>query len=92
MINLTQKTYSQINKDIASRLANIRKRKKISQQELSRRSGVSYASIRRFETIGEISLASLTKLAIALGLEDELDNLFVQVPFDSIEEIIRGQS
>ena len=91
MINLTQKTYSEINKDLAARLAKIRKRKKISQQELSIRSGVSYASLRRFENSGEISLASLAKLAIALDLDDELDNLFTHVPFDSIEEIIRGQ-
>ena len=92
MINLFQKTPNEINKLIAQNIVNLRKRKKISQKELSKKSGVSYASIRRFESEGEISLSSLTKIAIALDVSDELENLFTEVPFDSIEEIINGQS
>lgn len=92
MINLFQKTPNEINKLIAQNIVNLRKRKKISQKELSKKSGVSYASIRRFESEGEISLSSLTKIAIALDVSDELEALFTEVPFDSIEEIINGQS
>lgn len=50
----------------------IRRRRKVSQQKLSDMSGVSYGSIKRFETTGQISLLSLTKLAMALELADEL--------------------
>ena len=42
--------------------ANVRKRRKgqkLSMQDLSDKSGVSYGSIKRFESIGEISLKSL---------------------------------
>ena len=92
MINIFQKTPHEINKLIAQNIVNLRKRKKISQKELSKKSGVSYASIRRFESEGEISLSSLTKIAIALDVSDELEDLFTEVPFDSIEEIINGQS
>lgn len=92
MINIFQNTPNEINKIIAGNVVNLRKRKKISQKELSKKSGVSYASIRRFETEGEISLSSLTKIAIALGVSDELETLFTEVPFDSIEEVINGQS
>lgn len=92
MISLFQKTPNEINKLIAQNIVNLRKRKKISQKELSKKSGVSYASIRRFESEGEISLSSLTKIAIALDVSDELEALFTEVPFDSIEEIINGQS
>lgn len=78
--------------EIADRIVRLRKRKKISQKELAVRSGVSLGSLKRFEQTGEISLKSLTMLAIALGVEGELDTLFSEVPFESIEEIINGQT
>ena len=92
MISIVQKTPNEINRIIAQNITSLRKRKKISQKELSLRSGVSYGSIRRFENEGEISLTSLTKIAIALGVSDELEVLFSEVPFDSIQEIINGQN
>ena len=54
-------------KDIAKRLKNIRKEKKISQEQLWYLSGVSLGSIKRFERTGNISLVSLVKIAFALG-------------------------
>lgn len=92
MISLYQKTWIEINTEIADRIVRLRKRKKISQKELAVRSGVSLGSLKRFEQTGEISLKSLTMLAIALGVEGELDTLFSEVPFESIEEIINGQT
>ena len=80
-----------IQKKIAGNLCTVRKRRKISQQRLSQLSGVSYSSIRRFERDGEISLFSLTKIAIALGLEQELAGLFSEVGYLSIEEILHEQ-
>ena len=92
MINLCQKTWSEINTDIAKRMVQLRKRKKISQKELAARSGVSLGSLKRFEQSGEISLQSFTKLAIALEVEEELASLFGEVPFGSIEEVLSGQT
>ena len=92
MINLYQKTWEEINTEIANRMVQLRKRKKISQKALSVKSGVSLGSLKRFEQTGEISLQSFTKLAIALEVEGELESLFSEVPFDSIEEIINGQN
>lgn len=92
MINLYQKTWAEINTDIANRMVQLRKRKKISQKELSVKSGVSLGSLKRFEQSGEISLRSFTKLAIALEVEGELENLFSEVPFGSIEEVLNGQT
>lgn len=92
MINLYQKTWNEINKEIAGNVRQLRKRKKITQNELAKKSGVSFASIKRFEQTGEISLQSLTKIAIALNVEEELEILFTSVPFSSIEEIINEQS
>lgn len=91
MVNLYQKTWNEIDNAIANRMVKLRKRKKITQKALAAKSGVSLGSIKRFEQSGEISLQSLTKLAIALEVEGELDTLFDSVPFQSIEEVINEQ-
>lgn len=81
-------TAEELDKKLALRMRNIRKRRSISQQKLSAMSGVSYGSVKRFESTGQISLRSLTKLAMALGIADELRELFTQVPYRNIEEVI----
>lgn len=92
MINLYQKTWTEINNDIAQKIVRLRKRKKITQKQLAARSGVSLGSLKRFEQSGEISLQSLTKIAIALDVENELEDLFNNVPFASIEDVINEQT
>ena len=92
MINLYQRTWTEINNDIAQKIVRLRKRKKITQKQLAARSGVSLGSLKRFEQSGEISLQSLTKIAIALDVENELEDLFNNVPFASIEEVINEQT
>lgn len=89
---LKQKTPKEITTEIAKRIRTIRKRMKISQQALSEKSDVSLGSIKRFENSGEISLMSLVKIAIALDCEDEIESLFTQRRFNSIQEIIDEQS
>ena len=74
-------TAEEIDQKLAKRIRNIRKRRSISQQRLASMSGVSYGSIKRFETTGQISLVSLTKIAMALDIADELRNIFTQVPY-----------
>lgn len=81
-------TPEEINKSIAERLRNIRKRRKLSQQQLSERCCVSYGSIKRFEITGQISLLHLTRIAVALGCVDEMKQLFTEIPYLSIEEVI----
>lgn len=53
-----------------------RKDLKLSQKELANKSCVSYGSIKRFEISGEISLTSLIKIANALKLLQDLNNIF----------------
>lgn len=85
-------TYDEKQLEIAKRFVAIRKNRKVSQQRLSILSGVSYASIRRFEKSGDISLSSLVKLALSLQLYDDLDNLFKNhQEYKTIEDIIRDQ-
>ena len=80
-------TPEELDQKLAQRVRKIRKRRSITQEKLASISGVSYGSIKRFETTGQISLLSLTKIAIALDLADELRNIFTQVPYKDIQEV-----
>lgn len=84
-------TPDEINMIVAKNARNIRKRLGMSQQDLSKMSGVSYGSIKRFESTGNISLISLTKIAVALDATDEIKTLFSNVPYKSIQEVINEQ-
>ncbi len=87
MFGFLKASPDEINKGIAARVRTVRKRRKITQVRLSEKSGVSLGSVKRFESTGEISLLSLTKIAIALNVEQELKQLFSNVPYMSLEEI-----
>ena len=87
---LLAKTPPEIAKTLSDRLKNKRKKMKLSQAKLAQMSGVSFASIRRFESIHEISLISFIKIAFALNLEKELLELFTQKEYNSIQEVING--
>ena len=87
---LKQKTPNEIAKSLADKIKEHRKKLKISQQELAQKSGVSLGSIKRFETKNEISLQSFIKIAIALDLDNDIENLFTQRTYASIDEVING--
>lgn len=87
---LNQKTPNEIARSLAEKIKQQRKKMKISQQELAQKSGVSLGSIKRFETKYEISLQSFIKIAIALDLDGDLENLFTTKPYSSIDEVING--
>ena len=69
-------TIQSVTADLTVRVRQRRKEMHISQRELAIRSGVTYASIRRFETSGEISLSSLIKIALALNCLSDFNELF----------------
>jgi len=76
---------------VANHTKRMRKRLKISRQKLSEMSGVSYGSIKRFEETGNISLLSLTKIAIALDSSEDIKKIFADIPYKSIQEVINEQ-
>ena len=88
MRGLVWETAEELDLKIAQRVRDIRKRRSISQKRLSEISGVSYGSVKRFETTGQISLVSLTKLAMALDIAGDLRNIFTQIPYRDIQEVI----
>ncbi|WP_293718893.1 helix-turn-helix transcriptional regulator [uncultured Phascolarctobacterium sp.] len=85
------KTANNIQQDIAANAKKRRKAAQLTQKQLSAKSGVSLGSLKRFETTGEISLASLLKIAFALGCEKDFEELFKRRHYQSIQEIINGK-
>ena len=88
MTDFIWETAEELDLKLTQRVRNIRKRRSISQEKLASMSGVSYGSVKRFESTGQISLLSLTKIAMALDVADELRNIFSEVPYRDIQEVI----
>lgn len=63
--------------NLVERFIQRRKEYGISQKKLSIKSGVSYSSIRRFESTGNISLSSLIKIANAIECLSDFNDLFI---------------
>jgi len=68
ILNINNPKY--LAKTIASQFKDRRIMLNITQLELSKKSGVSFGSLKRFETIAEISLKNLMKLAVVLNMSD----------------------
>lgn len=81
-------TPEEMDANLAQRVRQLRKRRSISQQDLSSQSGVSYGSIKRFEATGKISLLSLTKIAMALDCADDIKTMFTKAAYRNIQEVI----
>ena len=62
--------------NLVERIKLRRKENELTQKQLAEHSGVSYASIRRFEKTGDISLSSLLKIAHALNCLTDFNLLF----------------
>lgn len=92
MVNLEQKTPDSITADISKRVRARRKEKKLTQDEMSKRAGMSLASYKRFEQKGEIAFSSIIKVAIALDCENDFDSLFSKKQFSSLQELIDEQN
>lgn len=72
---------------LADRVRALRLARGWKQSTLASRSGVSLASLRRFEESGRISLQSLLDLAFALNRLDDFGSLLEPPPASSIAEL-----
>ena len=85
------KTPKELGLIIAAHARKRRKGQKLSMKDLAEKSGVSYGSVKRFESSGEISLLSLLKIATVLDCADGFEALFAEQEIRSIQEIIDGK-
>ena len=61
----------------------------LSQAALSRHSGVSLGTLKRFERTSEISLKSLAMLGVALNSADGFKNIFSSRNYATFDEAVR---
>ncbi len=67
---------------LSKNIVALRKQKKMTQQELSERSGVAYASVRKFEKTGIISLESLLKICETLNRLTDFETILIPDDMD----------
>ena len=81
------KTPKDVLTDIANKVKIIRKAKGLTQLDLADKSGVSYGSIKRFETTGQISLDSLLHITHVLGKLSDFDLILVDNKDDNVSHL-----
>lgn len=64
-----------------------RKELKLSRKLLAQKSGVSYASVRRFESTGDIAFVSLLKIASALNCLEDFNELFGRKKITNLKDL-----
>lgn len=87
MDGFSLRTPEQVSETLAVRVKALRLAKGWKQITLAQRSGVSLASLRRFEESGRISLQSLLELAFALNRLDDFDLLLQPPRASSLAEL-----
>jgi len=60
----------------------------LTQKDFARRAGIGYDAYRKFEHTGEITLRNLLLCAILLDEANAFNELFTQVKYQSIEEVL----
>ena len=91
MLSLNINTPNSVMQDIKENFKNNRLNLDLTQEGLSKKSGVSLGSLKRFEKSGQISLESLLKLALVLDCLDDFLNISQtkKQSISSIDELLR---
>lgn len=88
----TQRNPVTIMRDIGHRLRDFRLAQGWTQDELAERSGVALSTLKLFESKGQGSFQRLIRIAVALGADGELRDLFARPSVaESIEAVKRGE-
>lgn len=76
MLDFELSTHDEVCSALGSRLRAQRLQQLLTQDELARRAGVSLGTVRKLESSGLSSTASAVRIAMSLGLADQLQTLF----------------
>lgn len=87
----TQRNPVSLARGIGNRLRSLRLAKGWTQEELAERSGVAVSTLKLIESKGQGSFQRLIRIAVALGVDGELRDLFASTsPADSIDAVKRA--
>lgn len=64
----------------------------LTQEGFAARAGLKFATYRRFEQVGEISLRGLLQIAFALNALSDFESLFAQKQYQSLDEVLNEQA
>lgn len=78
--------------EIAARVKARRLELNLTQEGLATRAGVKFATYRRFEQKGEISLRGLLQVGFALNCLDEFNALFNKKLYQSLDDVLNERS
>lgn len=73
---------------IAKRVKARRLELNLTQEGLASRAGVKFATYRRFEQTGEVSLRGLLQIGFALNSLADFDGLFAQKQYQSLDDVM----
>ena len=76
---------------IATRVKTRRLELNLTQEGLASRAGIKFATYRRFEQTGEISLRGLLQIGFALNALSDFDALFQQQQYQSLDDVLNEQ-
>ena len=85
-------TPNDVAKQIAARVKARRLELNLTQEGMAARAGLKFATYRRFEQTGEISLKGLLQIGFALNILSEFDALFAQKQYQSLDDVLNEQS
>lgn len=77
--------------NISARVKARRLELNLTQEGLASRAGLKFATYRRFEQAGEISLRGLLQIAFALNALPDFEMLFAQKQYQSLDEVLNEQ-
>lgn len=82
--------------DMAHKIAtNVKLRRlelNLTQDGLATRAGIKFATYRRFEQTGEISLKGLLRIGFALNALADFDALFARKQYQTLDEVLNEKS
>ena len=87
------KSPAKVMQELVTKTQQLRKQNGVSQLELARRSGVSFGSVKRFETTGQISLESLLKIAYFFNRLEDFTAVFkVNEDLKNVEKLFSDKT
>lgn len=84
-------TPSDVAMQIAARVKSRRLELNLTQEGMATRAGVKFATYRRFEQTGEISLRGLLQVGFALNALSDFGALFSQKQYQSLDDVLNEQ-
>ena len=92
IISFNISTPHDVAKQIATRVKARRLELNLTQEGIAARAGLKFATYRRFEQTGEISLKGLLQIGFALNALSEFDALFAQKQYQSLDDVLNEQN